>query len=296
MINDICMQVIRVGNGTDSSIVGLCANAFSPETSQDSIHRLPNELWTTVLTNSSMVTATQPLATKSFLTEGARQEVDNTGTYNVNTTSQKSSTTFKFTGTGVQFLTCVGPQHGLARVYLDGQVVKDVDASVTPQNVVPDPVTGFCDQLLYSAIGLPNSLHNLTVESLAQPGVQSMNGATDITISSFAYLMGANQCSSGSPTVPEALLSTAVNKWENYKTTGVVGPNVTRVSFAGSAIDTRSQTQLASAVPLAVAPVPASTLAPAPPGGALPPPPNQSGPPVPPLYSGPPPSAAVVAG
>ena len=122
------LQVIRGSNGTNVTAAILCANAVVYKDQLSRLERLPDELWIQVYPNSSMVTANNNFRVESFTTQSARQS----GNFIVNSTDQHTATTFSFMGTGAQFISCVGPQFGVARIYLDGKLVEDIDASITP--------------------------------------------------------------------------------------------------------------------------------------------------------------------
>ena len=259
----VYVQIVKASKDTDGGIVNLCSNAVSSSSNINLLRRLPNELWKSVLPNSSMVTHTQDFRVESFQTSSARVP----GSFEVNITDQHAASTFSFQGTGVQFLTCTGPQFGMARIYLDGAIIEDVDASISIPGVRPDPTTGFCNQLVFSATSLSDSVHNLTVENLQQEGFESEDGATSVTISSFAYLTGKDQCGLSSDPessfrLAETSLRTAYNNWVHYKTTGILGPNITNVVFSGAAVDTSADLEITAVTPLAVSPVPVPTLDP----------------------------------
>jgi membrane-associated phospholipid phosphatase len=69
--------------------------------------------------------------------------------------------TFTFTGTGVRWLSARGPQHGIARVFLDGAFVTEVDTYSIPD------AGGHTVQVqagVFTATGLADAPHTLTIE------------------------------------------------------------------------------------------------------------------------------------
>ena len=281
------LQVIRGSNGTNITAANLCANAVVYKDQLSRLERLPNELWIQVFPNSSMVTADNSFRVESFTTQSARQS----GNFVVNSTDQHSATTFSFMGTGVQFISCIGPQFGVARIYLDGKLVEDIDASITPDGITPDQTTGFCEQLLYSITLLPYGLHNLTVENLQRPGLESQAGGIAITIGSFSYLSGSEQCALSSDpesayAIAESSFLSAQSRWANISVTGIIGSNVSTVSFQGVSLNLEPDLELTDAPVLVLPPATNTTLATdTAPVSPLLPLSQQFGPPVPPLFA-----------
>src|SRR6185295_14723260 len=74
--------------------------------------------------------------------------------------------TFSFTGTGIRALTSRGPQNGIARVFLDGVFMTEVDTYSAPYfNPPSGPVHDVTVQSeLFKATGLANKSHTLTIE------------------------------------------------------------------------------------------------------------------------------------
>ena len=281
------LQVIRGSNGTNVTAAILCANAVVYKDQLSRLERLPDELWIQVFPNSSMVTANNNFRVESFTTQSARQS----GNFVVNSTDQHTATTFSFMGTGAQFISCVGPQFGVARIYLDGKLVEDIDASITPDGIMPDPTTGFCEQLLYSITLLPYGVHNLTVENLQRPGLKSQAGGITITIGSFSYLSGTEQCALSSDpgssyAIAESSFFSAQSRWANVALTGIIGSNVSTIAFQGGSLKTEPDLELTNA-PVRVLPPAANTSLAADPTPVSPllPPSQQFGPPVPPLFA-----------
>jgi hypothetical protein len=73
--------------------------------------------------------------------------------------------TFTFTGTGIRALSARGPQHGTARVFLDGAFMGEVDTFAAPFGNPPGPIHQVQVQSeLFKATGLANQSHTLTIE------------------------------------------------------------------------------------------------------------------------------------
>jgi hypothetical protein len=74
--------------------------------------------------------------------------------------------TFSFTGTGVRALSARGPNNGIARVFLDGAFMTEVDTYSAPYvNPPAGPVHDVTVQSeLFKATGLANQSHTLTIE------------------------------------------------------------------------------------------------------------------------------------
>jgi hypothetical protein len=74
--------------------------------------------------------------------------------------------TFSFTGTGVRALSARGPQNGIARVFLDGAFMTEVDTYAPPTVTPPaGPVHDTTVQTeLFKATGLADQSHTLTIE------------------------------------------------------------------------------------------------------------------------------------
>lgn len=259
------MQIIQAGFGTNSSLYGLCSNVVL-DSKQNTRAYLPNELWTRVFPNSSSVTFTGSIRSGTFQTYNARV----TGNFTLFVAPALSSSTFVFTGTGVQFLSCTGPQFGMARIYLDGDVIEDVDASLTPSGIYPNPVIGYCNQMLYQNTSLGYGGHNFTIEVLQQFYTNSSERPSNIAVSGFAYISGVDQCQSNSASFPdtplaETYLSLAISNWMNYKSKGKIGPNNTdSVEFQGSELRLPSSIQLPSQEGLTLPPANVPVLAPFP--------------------------------
>jgi chitodextrinase/uncharacterized protein (DUF427 family) len=93
--------------------------------------------------------------------------------------------TFTFTGTGIRALSARGPQHGIARVILDGIVVADsVDTFAAPFGTPPGPIHDVQVQSeLFKATGLTNQSHTLTIEVTGQKNPAA--SAAIITVDAF---------------------------------------------------------------------------------------------------------------
>ena len=63
--------------------------------------------------------------------------------------------TFSFTGTSVSWIGARGPHTGIARVWLDGALVAEVDTYRTTEEIQAN---------VYSATGLAAANHTLTIE------------------------------------------------------------------------------------------------------------------------------------
>ena len=74
--------------------------------------------------------------------------------------------TFTFTGTGIRALSARGPQNGIARVFLDGAFMTEVDTYAAPYvNPPAGPVHNVTVQSeLFKATGLADQSHTLTIE------------------------------------------------------------------------------------------------------------------------------------
>jgi len=73
--------------------------------------------------------------------------------------------TFTFTGTGIRALSARGPQNGIARVFLDGVFMAEVDTYAPPFVNPPGPVHQVQVQAeLFKATGLANQSHTLMIE------------------------------------------------------------------------------------------------------------------------------------
>ena len=204
-----------------------------------------------------MVTLKGGYTNESFGTAHSR----GSGIYNFSSTDGPGIASFVFVGTGVQFLSCVGPQYGLVRVFLDGLLVQDIDASIVPAFVHPDPSSGFCNQLLFSTAALSDGQHNLTIENLQLQGLNSYPGSPGVAIISFAYVKGSDQCSGFSSLRAETALRSSYHNWVTHKTQGISGPVTGTVSFNASLL-TAPVIRVPSILPLAVAPALNTSLAP----------------------------------
>jgi hypothetical protein len=67
--------------------------------------------------------------------------------------------TFAFTGTSISWIGFRGPQAGIARVFLDGALVDEVDAYAPAEEV---------QAAVFRATGLANTRHTLTIEVAGQ--------------------------------------------------------------------------------------------------------------------------------
>jgi hypothetical protein len=69
-----------------------------------------------------------------------------------------ATVTFTFTGTSVSWIGCRKLSTGLAKVYLDGVLVREVDT------YLPTPIEGY-QHTVFRADGLANGPHTLTIEA-----------------------------------------------------------------------------------------------------------------------------------
>ncbi len=74
--------------------------------------------------------------------------------------------TFTFTGTGVSWIGARGPQTGIARVYLDGRFVDEIDTYAPTEGI---------QETLYTATGLAAGSHTLMIEATGQRNLVSTN-------------------------------------------------------------------------------------------------------------------------
>jgi chitodextrinase len=84
--------------------------------------------------------------------------------------------TFTFAGTGIRWLSARGPQHGIARISLDGAFVAQVDAFAQLD-------TDQVQAELFKATGLADASHTLTIEVTGQKNVNA--GAAIVTVDAF---------------------------------------------------------------------------------------------------------------
>jgi hypothetical protein len=93
--------------------------------------------------------------------------------------------TFSFTGTGVRALSARGPQNGIARVFLDGVFMTEVDTYAPPTFTPPSgPVHSVQVQSeLFKATGLANRSHTLTIEVTGR--FNSPSTAAIVTVDAF---------------------------------------------------------------------------------------------------------------
>ena len=103
--------------------------------------------------------------------------------------------TFTFTGTGVRWLGAVGPDHGIARVSLDGVFMTEVN-SFAP----PDPVHAVQVQAqLFKANGLADTSHTLTIEVTGRKDPAA--GAAIIVVDAFDVMKAGERHEETDPAI-----------------------------------------------------------------------------------------------
>jgi hypothetical protein len=98
-------------------------------------------------------------------TQGSSLRAWSAGTATLSTTPG-SRATFTFTGTAVSWIGARGNQTGIARVFLDGSLVAVVDTYAPTEQI---------QQVVFTAAGLANASHTLTIEVTGQQNAASQN-------------------------------------------------------------------------------------------------------------------------
>jgi hypothetical protein len=81
-------------------------------------------------------------------------------------TAPGAQATFAFNGTGVSWIGARGTQSGIADVFLDGRLVAEVDAYSTTEQI---------QAALFTATGLADANHTLTIQATGRQNVAAMN-------------------------------------------------------------------------------------------------------------------------
>jgi hypothetical protein len=101
--------------------------------------------------------------------QGDRSQIWSGGTA-AGSLTQGHQATFTFTGTGIRWLSARGRTTGIARVFLDGAFVSEVDTYVMDPN---NPV--LVQAGVFTATGLANTSHTLTIEVTGRKNPNSAN-------------------------------------------------------------------------------------------------------------------------
>jgi hypothetical protein len=99
------------------------------------------------------------------LTQGRSLRAWSAGTAAVSTTPGAQAT-FSFTGTGISWIGARGSQSGIARVFLDGVFVTEVDLYSSTEQIQAE---------VFAATGLADSSHTLTIEGTGRQNAASPN-------------------------------------------------------------------------------------------------------------------------
>jgi len=113
--------------------------------------------------------------------------------------TQGHQVTFTFTGTEIRWLSARGPQHGIARVFLDGAFMTEVDTYSASDPVHPVQVQA----RVFTATGLADASHTLTIEVTGRKNPDS--AAAIVVVDAFEVTRSATRRQETDPAITYGL-------------------------------------------------------------------------------------------